>query len=97
LLSLANGEKHGYAILKDIQASSNNGTRLSTSTLYEGLSRLLEAGLIERVEANEPSESRRPRKAYRLSRLGRQTLEAETLRMQRLVEQARLRFAEGKS
>jgi DNA-binding PadR family transcriptional regulator len=70
---------------------------LSTSTLYEGLSRLLEAGLIERVEANEPSESRRPRKAYRLSRLGRQTLEAETLRMQRLVELARLRFAEGKS
>ena len=96
LLSLADGEKHGYAILKDVQASSNGSTRLSTSTLYEGLSRLLDAGLIERVETEDGvSKSQRPRKAYRLSRQGRRVLEAETARMQRLVEQAKLRFARG--
>jgi DNA-binding PadR family transcriptional regulator len=96
LLSLADGEKHGYAILKVVQALSNGATHLSSSTLYEGLNRLLESGLIERVEAAAPPESRRPRKAYRLSRQGRLVLQAETARMQRLVELARGTFAEGK-
>lgn len=93
LLSLASGEKHGYAILKDVRKLSIDGRRMSTSTLYEGLSRLLEAGMIERVEMDETPQSRRLRKAYRLSRTGRHALEAETVRMQRLVEHAKLRLA----
>ena len=92
LLSLGSDEKHGYAILKDVDDLSNGQTRLSTSTLYEALSRLLEQGLIERVESSHDNDSRRPRKAYRLTRLGRQVLGSETSRMQRLVEQAHLRL-----
>lgn len=95
LLSLVNSEKHGYAIMKDVEVLSNGETSLSTSTLYEALSRVLDQGLIERVETGEEQDGHRPRKSYRLSRLGRQILQAETNRMQRLVEQAHLRLVEG--
>ena len=47
LLSLGDGEKHGYAILKDVQTISDGARRLSVSTLYETLSRLLEQGLVD--------------------------------------------------
>ena len=92
LLSLGDGEKHGYAILKDVQTISDGARRLSVSTLYETLSRLLEQGLVERLDSGEAPAPPRMRKVYRLSRLGRQVLEAETMRMQRLVEQVRLRL-----
>lgn len=97
LLSLSSDEKHGYAILKDVDDLSSGQTRLSASTLYEALSRLLEQGLIERVEASTDASSRRPRKAYRLTHLGRQVLGGETSRMQRLVEKAQLRLVRGQS
>ena len=77
-----------------------NGARLSctdsTSTLYSALSRLLERGLIERVNG-DPGQAPNPglpRKAYVLSELGRRVLEAETERMQALAAIARLRLAE---
>jgi DNA-binding PadR family transcriptional regulator len=97
LLSLVNGEKHGYAILKDVEALSDGGISLSTSTLYEALSRLLEQGLIERVETGAAANGRRVRKAYRLSRLGRQALDAETARLETLVQQAHRRLLQGES
>ncbi len=81
--------------MKDVEALSAGAAALSASTLYEALSRLLEQGLIERVESAEAENGSRPRKAYRLSRLGRQALEAETARLQRLVEQARQRLVTG--
>ncbi len=95
MLSLANSEKHGYAIMKDIEVLSGGETTLSTSTLYEALNRLLGQDLIERVITAEPQKGNRPRKAYRLSRLGRQILEAETIRLQQLVEHAHQRLVEG--
>jgi DNA-binding PadR family transcriptional regulator len=97
LLSLGDGEKHGYAILKDVQTISNGTRRLSVSTLYETLSRLMEQDMVERLDASDAPASPRMRKVYRLSRFGRQVLEAETMRMQRLVEQAQLRLARGES
>jgi DNA-binding PadR family transcriptional regulator len=97
LLSLSSSEKHGYAILKDVEDLSGGQTRLSASTLYEAISRLLEQGLIERVESGHDNGSRRPRKVYRLTHLGRQVLGGETSRMQRLVEKAQLRLAREQS
>jgi len=97
LLSLGGSEKHGYAILKDVQALSNGARRLSVSTLYETLSRLLEQGMVERLEASDAPALPRLHKVYKLSRLGRQVLEAETRRMQHLVEQVRIRLAGGES
>jgi len=53
LLSLAPEKRHGYAILKDVEALSNGNVSLSTSTLYGALGRLLDQGLIERVPNDE--------------------------------------------
>ena len=96
LLSLAPGRKHGYAILKDVHVLSSGEVKLSSSTLYSALGRLLDQGLIERISddtKNAPGPGL-PRKAYVLSVKGRRVLEAETNRMQSLVVAARLRIGE---
>jgi DNA-binding PadR family transcriptional regulator len=96
LLSLAPGKKHGYAILQDVKALSKEKVTLSTSTLYSALARLLEQGLIERID-DDPGQGPhpgRPRKAYILSEIGRRVLEAETARMQALTVIARIRLSE---
>lgn len=95
ILSLAPGPKHGYAILKEIEALSESRVTLSTGTLYGALKRMLDSGWIERVPDPEPDESNRERKAYRLTELGRRILEAETVRLRRLVGLADLQ-SEGK-
>jgi DNA-binding PadR family transcriptional regulator len=88
LLSLSTGRKHGYAILKDVSALSDETLQLSTSTLYGALGRMQEQSLIERVE-NGPGPNNGPglpRKAYQLTDLGRRMLEAEMVRLRRLVQ-----------
>lgn len=103
LLSLVPGEKHGYAILKDVEGLSRGDVRLSTSTLYEGLARLLDQGLIARVDADDSAlddasqggHPGRPRKAYQLTPYGRRVVEAETSRMQALVTAAHTRLGKA--
>jgi len=101
LLSLATEAKHGYAILKDVERLSQGKVRLSTGTLYEGLARLLEQGLVERVpdeqasggaQVGKAAHPGRPRKAYRLTHTGLRLLQAETNRMQTLVAAAQRRL-----
>lgn len=93
LLSLADGEKHGYAILKDVEAVSGGKISLSTGTLYEALARLLDQGLIQRVETTEEeNHPGRPRKRYRLTSHGLRVMEAETARLQALITAARRRL-----
>jgi DNA-binding PadR family transcriptional regulator len=95
LLSLADGEKHGYAILKDIEELSNGKITLSTGTLYGALTRMLEQGYIQRVPTPEKRPTPGlPRKAYRLTDFGLQVLQAETKRMLSLVHTAQLRLEE---
>jgi len=94
LLSLAPGAKHGYAILKDVEDLSRGGLRLSTSTLYDALERLLLQGLIERVAEEIVQNEGRPRKIYRLNKLGRNLLAAEVSRLQTLLEVAAPRLRE---
>jgi DNA-binding PadR family transcriptional regulator len=94
LLSLLPGPKHGYAIMKDVQALSDSRVNLSTGTLYGALKRLLEGGWVQRVE-DEQDETSRERKAYALTQLGKGILEAETARMQNLVTITRKRSSEG--
>lgn len=93
LLSLAPKPKHGYAILKEVEALSEGRVLLSTGTLYGAIKRLLEQAWIERVADPEPDGSERERKAYRLTILGRRMLEAETERLDRLIAAARPRLA----
>ena len=95
LLSLAPGKKHGYAISKDVKALSNERVNLSTSTLYTAIGRLLDQELIERLfDEDEDAGPGLPRKSYALTELGKRVLEAETSRLQRMVNEARLRLRE---
>ena len=90
LMALVDGERHGYAILKDIQKLSDGRVRLSTGTLYGALRRLLEDGWIVRFQEEDRS---RAKQAYRLTALGRRNLQEEVSRMKQLTRVASLRAA----
>lgn len=92
LLSLAENPRHGYSILKDVEAMSGGRVKLSTGTLYGALRRLLEEGWIQRFEENSDDISR-GRQAYRLSPAGRRNLRVEIIRMKHLTHLASLRVA----
>jgi PadR family transcriptional regulator PadR len=94
LLSLAQGKKHGYAILKDVESLSNGKIVLSNGTLYGALVRLLDQGLIERLSSEEPHNPGRPRKAYQLTKDGLTVLQAEISRLQNMLGRAQLPMAE---
>jgi len=95
LLSLAPGKKHGYAIMKDVRELSRERVNLSTSTLYTAIGRLLDQELIERLsDDGQVAGPGLPRKSYALTDLGRRVLEAEHVRLQGMVREARLRLRE---
>jgi DNA-binding PadR family transcriptional regulator len=81
LLSLADGQKHGYAILKEVAERTGGQVELSTGTLYGIIKRLLADGLI-RDSALGSTDRRR---AYRLTALGRKVALAEAERHRELV------------
>jgi DNA-binding PadR family transcriptional regulator len=81
LLSLADGEKHGYAILKEVEQRTDGAVRLSTGTLYGIVKRLLADGMIRESAAG--SDERRT--AYRLTAFGRKVALAEAERLRSLV------------
>ena|SRR6476646_2986611 len=89
LLSLADGrDLHGYAIIQDVSERTGNEIRLTASTLYAAIRRMLEAGLIAEVDAPEESGGA-PRRCYRLTRAGRQLAQHEAERLARTVQMAR--------
>ncbi len=90
MLSLHGGEKHGYAILKEVFELSGGRVKLSTGTLYGALVRLLDQGLIERI-GDEEDGGRRGKKSYRLTRDGQYVFATEVARMERLLKAARPR------
>ena len=94
LLSLSPAPKHGYAILKEVEALSDGRVRLSTGTLYGAIKRLLEDGWIRRVDDPLPEDTRRERKAYALTEQGRRALNAEINRLGELVRVAQMRTKE---
>jgi DNA-binding PadR family transcriptional regulator len=76
--SLAEGDKHGYAMMEDIQLFA--GVRLGAGTLYGAITRLEEKGWIR------PMESGDRRKPYRLTAAGKRHLEEELANMDRVVK-----------
>jgi DNA-binding PadR family transcriptional regulator len=89
LMSLANEPRHGYALMKEIEALSQQRVRLSTGTLYGALHRLLKEGLIQRFSQDDQS---RDKQAYRLTSTGLKALQAEMERMKQLTRAAALRL-----
>jgi DNA-binding PadR family transcriptional regulator len=84
LLSLAAAPKHGYAIMKEVEAMSEARVVLATGTLYSALRRMLDDGWIERLE-DSLVVTNRERKLYQLSEHGRRILEAEIARLRKLI------------
>jgi DNA-binding PadR family transcriptional regulator len=89
LMALADGEKHGYAIMQAVAAETGGGVAMGPGTLYGSLDRMLRARLVEESEgeggAADPSKRRR---YYRMTDFGRRVLSAEVARLKRAVRLA---------
>jgi DNA-binding PadR family transcriptional regulator len=88
LLALAGRERHGYAILKDVQRQSGSRLRFGPGTIYGTLQRLMEAGWVEET-APPPAATDERRRYYRITRSGREALRAEVDRLAALLDVAR--------
>ena len=93
LLSLAEGPRHGYAIMREAEELSDGRVKLSTGTLYGAIKRLLDEGWIRRAADPEPQGNNRERFAYNLTAEGRRILDAEARRLESLVKILRKRAA----
>jgi DNA-binding PadR family transcriptional regulator len=92
MLVLAEGEKHGYAIMREVAEISDGALRLGPGTLYRSIKRMLEDGLIEELdERPDPELDDERRRYYRLTPFGGLALGAETARLSQLLNIARQR------
>jgi DNA-binding PadR family transcriptional regulator len=90
LVSLADGEKHGYAILKEVARRTEGRVTLSAGTLYALIRRFVAEGLIvESAARPDPALDDERRRYYGLTEFGRRVARAEALRMERALALAR--------
>ena len=87
LITLTKGERHGYGIIQDVEASTAGAVRLSPGTLYRTIQRLLEQGLVEEPRSSASLNPRR--RPYRITALGTAVARAESTRLADLVRIAR--------
>lgn len=86
LLALASAERHGYAIMKQVEADSHGQVTMGPGTLYGSLKRMMEAGLIrERDKRVDPERDDERRIYYELTRAGQSVLTAELQRYRGVV------------
>jgi DNA-binding PadR family transcriptional regulator len=96
LLALADGEKHGYAIMLEVESCTDGEISMGPGTLYGAIKRLLAAGLIEESDQRpDPDLDDERRRYYRLTGLGQRTLSAEAARLARQVQVAQLKHVLG--
>jgi DNA-binding PadR family transcriptional regulator len=90
LVSLADRERHGYSVMQDVAERTSGALRLSPSSLYAAIKRLLNQGLIaELAERPDPENDDERRRYYELTPLGRRVAKAEARRLERLLADAR--------
>lgn len=90
LMALASEDRHGYAIIQDVELRTGGALRLSAGTLYRSIQRMLEQGLL--VETNErpaPELDDERRRYYRITPFGTSVARAEARRLNELVTMAR--------
>jgi DNA-binding PadR family transcriptional regulator len=90
LLALVDDERHGYQIMKDVEAASGGKVKIGPGTLYEAIQRLVKQRLME--ESNDRPDAEmddQRRRYYRLTKLGREVVKAEANRLADLVGLAR--------
>ena len=91
LLALADVERHGYAILQDVEQRTGGELKLGAGTLYRSIARMVEQGLIAEVTRRRTLADDARRRYYRITALGEACARAEMRRMADLVEVARQR------
>ena len=92
LLALADGERHGYGIMKQVEVDSQGKVTMGPGTLYGSLKRMLDAGLVcESAKRVDPTMDDQRRIYYQITAIGAQALAAELERYQRIVQIARQR------
>lgn len=92
LLALADGEKHGYGIMKDVEIQTDGHLKMGPGTLYGSIKRMLAAGLIrETDERPDPALDDERRRYYRLTTRGQSMAAAESRRLEKAVTAARLK------
>lgn len=84
LLALADDEKHGYAIMQEVEEQTGGAMKMGPGTLYGALDRMLEAGLVTDVATQDSR-----RRYYRLTDFGTRVLRAEVERLRIAVNRAR--------
>jgi DNA-binding PadR family transcriptional regulator len=84
LLALFGRERHGYDIMQQVKADSQDAVKMGPGTLYGSLDRMIEAGLVAKSNMRDPR-----RIYYKLTPLGQATFKAETERLSRLAVVAR--------
>jgi DNA-binding PadR family transcriptional regulator len=87
LLCLSAEPCHGYGIMREVDRQSDGQYQLGPGTLYDNLQKLMNSGLV--AEARRPTADEDPRRRYyRLTELGRRVLEADVVRLKRVVREA---------
>ncbi len=86
LFALADGEKHGYAVMQQVVTLSNGQFRMGPGTLYTTIQRLVDLELIEEIFPAQEQDTRR--RHYRLTGVGESLLQAELARMRSLLDTA---------
>jgi DNA-binding PadR family transcriptional regulator len=90
LLALADGEKHGYSIMRDVESQTEGKIKMGPGTLYGSIKRMLTAGFIEAAdERPDPALDDERRRYYRLTDLGQKVLSVESQRLEQAVKIAR--------
>src|SRR5919199_3366251 len=90
LLALADEERHGYGIMKEVEGRSGGEMRLGPGTLYGAIKRMLADGLVEEShERPDPELDDQRRRYYRITGFGREVAGAEAARLEELVSAAR--------
>lgn len=90
LVALAQGPLHGYAVIKAVARSSEGTVAPGAGTFYSAINRMEKQGLISELPGeNDHASPGRPKRTFELTARGRGLLQAETARLQRLVDEAR--------
>jgi DNA-binding PadR family transcriptional regulator len=93
LLSLGEGERHGYALKREISLRTRGKLKLGPGVLYGSINKMLDLGLIEESETRpDPHLDDERRRYYRITAYGRKVAQAEAARMRELVQLATARF-----
>lgn len=90
LVALADQDRHGYAIIREVKHRTGGEVRIGAGTLYRSIHRMLEQGLIlETGDRPAPEADDGRRRYYRLAPFGRSVASAEAHRLSRMLELAR--------